>query len=79
MALGNPIRSIVPVSFLREESPDSKSANLMLDEPPLMVRMFAFFGFMNGFFIILGVTPKALSQTGFIKLGRVTEIYFRCF
>src|SRR5450830_2059958 len=38
VAFGSPIRSIPPSRILRSESPASNSANLMLDEPPFIVR-----------------------------------------
>ena len=37
----SPIRSMLPARIRRSESPVSNSANLMLDEPPLMVRTHA--------------------------------------
>jgi hypothetical protein len=41
MASGNPIRSIPPSKIRWSESPTSNSANLMLDEPPLIVNTLA--------------------------------------
>src|ERR1051325_3576715 len=43
---GSPIRSSSPSRTRRRESPTSNSANLMLDEPPLIVRMRALAGFI---------------------------------
>ena len=39
VALGDAMRSIAPSRILCGELPTSNSANLMLDEPPLMARM----------------------------------------
>src|ERR1035438_5988127 len=47
------MRSIPPSKIRRGESPASNSANLMLDEPPLIVRMRGLAGFMDVFFVIL--------------------------
>ena len=53
MGSGSPIRSIPPSRIRRSESPASNSANLMLDEPPLIVRMLEVAGFMNDSFAII--------------------------
>ena len=47
VASGNPIRSIPPCRIRRSESAASNSANLMLDEPPLIVRMRGLAGFTD--------------------------------
>src|SRR5664279_3412769 len=63
-ASGSPIRSIPPSRILRSESPASNSANLMLDEPPLIVRMRALAGFMDGSFVILQSERSQLRARG---------------
>jgi hypothetical protein len=52
VASGSPIRSIPPSRIRRSESPASNTANLMLDEPPLIVRMRGLAGFMDDYFVI---------------------------
>jgi hypothetical protein len=52
VASGRPIRSIAPSRIRRSEPPASKSANLMLDDPPLIVRMRGLAGFMDDSFVI---------------------------
>ena len=47
MVSGSPIRSIPPSRIRRSESPASNSANLILEEPPLIVRMRELGGFIN--------------------------------
>jgi hypothetical protein len=39
VASGSPIPSTAPARIRRSESPASNNANLMLEEPPLIVRM----------------------------------------
>ncbi len=39
VAAGVPMRSIWPVNNLSGDAAEEKTANLMLEEPPLMVRM----------------------------------------
>jgi hypothetical protein len=51
-ALGRPIRSIAPSRIRKGGSPASNSANLMLDEPPLIVRTCGLVGFMGSSHII---------------------------
>jgi hypothetical protein len=46
-ASGRPIRSTSPARIRRSEPPASNSANLMLDEPPLIVRMRGLAGFKS--------------------------------
>ena len=53
VVFGSPILSIPPSRIRRNESPASNSANLMLDEPPLIVRMCGLVGFMDNSFVIL--------------------------
>src|ERR1019366_8706402 len=47
VASGSPIRSMPPSRIRRSESPASNNANLMLDEPPLIVRMRGLVGFID--------------------------------
>ena len=46
-AWGSPMRSMLPSSTRRSASRVSNTANLMLDEPPLMVRMRELSGIMG--------------------------------
>ena len=43
---------MTPSRIRRSESPASNSANLMLDEPPLIVRMRGLAGFIHDSFVI---------------------------
>ena len=79
MVSGSPIRSIPPSRIRRSESPASNSANLMLDEPPLIVRMLELAGFINDSLIITqseqsrfrtgGLVIRVLVFTVFISLS----------
>src|SRR5208337_3159973 len=68
-ASGSPIRSIWPSRIRWSESPASNSANLMLDEPPLMVRMRGLACFMDGSFVI----PQS-ERSQFLARGPIIRV-----
>ena len=65
-APGKPIRSIPPSTIRRSESPASKIANLMLDEPPLIVRMRWVSGFHGRPHRNSAIRMKPISPRGFV-------------
>src|SRR5664279_5284803 len=64
VACNSPIRSMPPSRIRRSESPASNSANLMLDEPPLMVRMRGLADFMADAFVMLQSERSQLCACG---------------
>src|SRR5664280_818657 len=70
-ASGRPICSIPPPRIRRSESPASNSANLMLDDPPLIVRIWGLVGFIDRSWFNLPepTTPKPSAAKPPDKIG----------